>query len=170
MDLKATFADAVIKKAQELKMNRRLLLITIAGLVENIQYDDIYILKHYWKLIIPPMKKSAEIQSKHLKEKKRSPAEFALKKADANELTRISELYIQGVPILTELVKPNEEVRNYHVVAYEMILKDISTLRKRYMKKTGEKTLVGIVRKLCPELIAQCRELAILFSNDLNLN
>lgn len=167
---KDTFAQAVREKAIELKITPKLLLIAIGAIAEDGNVEGTTILKVFGKHICTDMKEAALKQIKKGTKARKLAGEKALQEAGPQLAAMANLKNIDGGMIsANELLEDGEQLKNYHVAALNKVLSDALKIKKN-MFKANSVDIVEIIKYLCPELIEQCKELAVIMKEDFNLN
>ncbi len=109
----------------------------------------------FGKELLIDMKEQAIRQTKSKNRTVREPGEYALENADEGKVSLYANQFtVEG-----------EAIKNYHIVAWDYITNQQIKIRKKYRQRPMELDIVSIIKKVCPDLIQQCRNIAGLMSS-----
>lgn len=169
---KETFSEAVHKKAGELKIIPKLLLVAIGSIAEDDHVKGSTILIRFGKELCIDMKQAAFKQIESRSEKKKAAGENALKDLDPQTASIGNLAYTVGDSDFmkaTDLLQEGEQLKLFHLIAYNQVLSQMLKIKK-YVSKANSLDIVDIIKYLCPELIERCRGLGVIMEKDFNYN
>ena len=155
--MKETFGEAVFKKAKELKITPKFLLIAIRAIAENANVEAASILRRFGKELCIDMKNAALKQLEKGSKGEKLAAAKALEKIDPRvEATCNFANAESGLIGVKDLMEDGEQLKQLHAIVLNEVLKDAVKIRE-YRVKAKSFDIVEIIKYLCPELIERCR-------------
>jgi hypothetical protein len=156
------FPELLSKCSNELSIEPKLLLFAVTEICRDPQVTGDYIIQRFMRELLDKMRQKAEKQLKSTNKRSREAGEYALTNVDENSFIMRMTI-IDDSPVIDSITRyayKDEPIKNYHIEAWKYITGVKLKIRKRFMKKTGEFDIAEIIKKVCPEIIKQCREIS----------
>ncbi len=128
-------------------------------------------MKRFGKELCINMKKAALHQIEKGSKKSKEAGEYAMSDAFPESLFFLNSKSSDNDMVAgPDIADEGEPLKNLHHVAWGKMLTELTKIKGKHAKKANSLEIAEIIKNLCPELIQQCRELAIMMKEDFNYN